>query len=175
MSEEQPRSPKDPGHSGQDSNDRFRRLSASDEDQAGKSGDTKPSRPIRVPSDTAPDEAKTIFPGGQAGDWTPAPPPLGHTPPTPPPFMDESGMPLPRRVTETDPEATQVSGAAYSATPTGRGSKPKAKRGDGGRKLAQLRARIARLGCLPRILIFSGFVLILLAVGGTFFALYEYA
>lgn len=147
---------------------RFRR-SSSPNDESNDLGDTRPSRPVKANSPA--DEAATIFPGQPVGDWTPAPPPLGHTPPGPRPSMDESGMPLPRRVAETDPDATQVSGAAYS--PTARTRRAQAAGGGGGR-LGRLRERIGRMGWLPRAVIYGGFALILLAVAGLAFAFYEY-
>ncbi len=47
-------------------------------------------------------------------DRIPPPPPLGSAGRTPPPSLDEEGMPLPRRVTEDDLEATQVSHSAFT-------------------------------------------------------------
>jgi penicillin-binding protein 1C len=93
--------------------------------------------------------------------------------------MDPSGMPLPRRVTETDPEATQVTGAAYSSTGRGRRPRPtgpnKTKGGGLRDRWNNIRERIGHLGCLPRLLIYGGFALVLIAVLGIAFVLYEYA
>lgn len=172
MAEESSQSPEEKNHPGEGSSNRFRRLSDSKNDEGkSKLGDTQPSRPIKV-SGKSGDDAETMFPGAEAGDWTPAPPPLGHTPAGPRPSMDESGMPLPRRVAETDPDATQVSGAAYS--PTARGRKAKRGKSGEGSKFAKFKQRVAAMGCLPRAFIYGGFAVILLAVAGLAFALYEY-
>jgi len=89
--------------------------------------------------------------------------------------MDESGMPLPRRVAETDPDATQVSGATYSPTARGRKAKRgKSGKGSEGGRFAKFKQRVAAMGCLPRALIYGGFAIILLAVAGLAFAIYEY-
>ena len=192
MTEGLGRSPRSRRKSAEDANDRFRRLAASDEGEGqGELGDTQPSQPLKVGKDarqgtqpsravkigqTPPDEAPTTFPGAEDADWTPAPPPLGHTPVGARPTTDESGMPLPRRVAEVDPEATQVSGAAFS--PTGRNRRPKADSSAAGGIRGRLRAwrqRIGRMGCLPRLLIYGAFALIFLLVAGVAFALYEYA
>ncbi len=171
MPEETPQASEGKEHPGEGPSSRFRRLSASGNDEdKGKLGDTQPSRPVKISPNSA-DNAETVFPGAEAGDWTPAPPPLGHTPAGPTPSMDESGMPLPRRVAETDPDATQVSGAAFS--PAGR--KPKgAGKGNANGRWAKFRERLGGIGCLPRVLIYGGFALILLAVAGVAFAMYEY-
>ncbi|MEJ2484158.1 MAG: transglycosylase domain-containing protein [Anaerolineales bacterium] len=47
----------------------------------------------------------------------PPPPPLGSAGRTPPPALDSEGMPLPRRVTEDDLDATRVSPSALSTPP----------------------------------------------------------
>ncbi|MEX2161332.1 MAG: transglycosylase domain-containing protein [Anaerolineales bacterium] len=126
--------------------------------------DTQPSRAIKI-GQVAPDEAPTIFPGTPDSEWAPAPPPLGHTPPGAPPLMDESGMPRPRKAAETGPHtgsrprrpASKVSGGGFGAW------------------WAAARARFGRMGCLPRLLIFGGFALILLLVAGVAFVLYQYS
>ena len=190
MSEGLGRSPRSKRNSGEGASGRFRRLASSSEDALQPSlSDTQPSQPIKVrPSgDTEPsrafhvipDDAATILPGADSADWTPAPPPLGHTPAGAPPAMDPSGMPLPRRVTETDPEATRVTGAAYATTSRGRRPKPtgpnKTKGGGFRNRLNMIRERIAHLGCLPRLLIYGGFALVLIAILGFAIVLYEYA
>lgn len=190
MSEGLGSSPRNKRNSGEGASGRFRRLASSSEDSAQPLlSDTQPSQPIKVPhpGDTAPsravrvaaDDAATILPGGESADWTPAPPPLGHTPAGAPPAMDLSGMPLPRRVTETDPEATQVTGAAYATTGRGRRPKPTGpqKTKDGGfrDRFNMIHQRIASMGCLPRLLIYGGFALVLVVVLGFAFVLYEYA
>lgn len=158
---------------------RFKRLSTSKEDAAPDLGDTHPSQPVRVVGDTQPsraiklkdipaDEAPTILPGAEEGEWTPAPPPLGDTPVGLPPAMDESGMPLPRR-SGTGP----VSGST-SRRP--KASKKPQKFLDKVRTWwGNMRARFIRMGCLPRLLIYAGFGIIVLLVLGVAFALYEYA
>ena len=177
MTEGLGRSPRSKRNSGEGASDRFKRLASSSEDSPKEQplSDTQPSRAMRIGKA---DEAATILPSADAGDWTPAPPPLGHTPAGNPPAMDPSGMPLPRRVTETDPEATQVGGAAYSATARGRRPRPtgpnKVKGGGFRNRLNSIRERIGRMGCLPRLLIYGGFALVLLAVSGFAFVLYEY-
>lgn len=163
MTEGLGRSPRNKRQAGEGASDRFKRLAASEEDAP--LSDTQPSQPIKV-NPAAPDEALTIAPGAEPGEWTPAPLPLGHTPLGAPPAMDESGMPLPRRVGDTGERAA-----------TGRARKPKsAGKGKGGfrDRINALRQRVAGLGCLPRILIYGGFAIILLAVAGVAFALYEY-
>ncbi|MEX2144167.1 MAG: transglycosylase domain-containing protein [Anaerolineales bacterium] len=184
------RSPRSRRNSGESASGRFKRLAASDEENA--LSDTRPSQPVKIskpakgntqPSravkidQTPPDEAPTIFPGAQADEWTPAPPPLGHTPAgASPPPTDESGMPLPRRVAEVDPEATQVTGAAYSPTARSRRQKAAGAAAGGlGGRFNAWRQRIGRMGCLPRILIYGSFALIFLLIAGVAFALYEYA
>ncbi len=173
----------------EDAHKRFRRLANAEGDEnvpaAGdtqpsrpikttqpKSGDTQPSRAMRV-GGVPPDEAPTIFPAAD-GEWTPAPPPLGDTPIGAPPSTDTSGMPLPRRVAEKDPEATQVSGAAYAPIKRSQAQPPKDWRGRLGDGWNRLRQRVGRMGCLPRLLIFGAFGLILLLVLGAAAALYEY-
>src|SRR3990172_183248 len=190
MSEGLGRSPRSKRNSGEGASGRFRRLASSSEDVPKSSlSDTQPSQPVKIrgDGDTEPsravriskDDASTVLPGADSADWTPAPPPLGHTPAGAPPAMDASGMPLPRRVTETDPEATQVTGAAYS--PTGRGRRPKptgpnkVKGGGFRERFNNLRARVSQMGCLPRLLIYGAFALILITVLGFAFVLYEYA
>lgn len=169
-------------------NKRFRRLSASDDGPtpvsdtqpsrpvpSAPASQTRPSRAVRV-SPPAPDEAPTTFPGADSSEWTPAPPMLGHTPAAARPSTDESGMPLPRRVTETDPDATQVSASAYASTSRRRAGKPaKANSGGFGGRFAALRERVASMGCLPRILIYGAFGAVLLTVLGVAFVLYQYA
>ena len=183
------RSPRSRRNSGEGASRRFRRLAASDEELS--LGDTQPSQPVRINKipmegtqssrpmkggQVAPDEAPTVFPSADRGEWTPSPPPLGHTPPGAPPPTDESGMPLPRRVAETDPEATQVTGAAYSPTALSRRAKPGSPAGGGlGAWFKRLGERFGGMGCLPRLLIFGSFAVILLFVAGVAFALYEYA
>jgi penicillin-binding protein 1C len=163
---EEPSQPKDKKSEG--ASDRFRRLS-SESDKA-KLGDTQPSRPVkRIPNS---DDAATIFPGAPAGDWTPAPPPLGHTPAGPHPSMDDSGMPLPRRVAEVDPDATQVSGAAYS--PTARARRSKAGGKGGGGRWQRIKERYGNMGCLGRGLIALSLALIASLAAGGAFAMYEY-
>jgi penicillin-binding protein 1C len=175
MAEEQARTPEDKPHRGEGASDRFKRLAAADESQPEEQNlsDTQPSRPVKLnPSDNA----ETVFPAAEVGDWTPAPPPLGHTPAGARPSTDDSGMPLPRRVTETDPGATQVTGAAYSPTARNRKPRPggKQKQAAGGGRWSRFRERIGNLGCLPRVFIYGAFAAILLAIAGTAFALYEY-
>lgn len=164
-------------HPGEGASDRFRRLSASGAhpalpgDEAPALSDTQPSRPMPVdPGLVPPDEAPTIF--EPVGDFTPAPPPLGHTPSGPRPAMDEFGMPLPRRVAEVDPEATRVSRAAYSNT--GRTAASAAGSNGGGSRFKQWWARVGRMGCLPRVLVYGAIATILLAMAGLAFAFYEY-
>ncbi|HEX9595571.1 MAG TPA: transglycosylase domain-containing protein, partial [Anaerolineales bacterium] len=199
MTEGLGRSPRSRRNSGEGSSHRFKRLAASDEEYvaaeaaasaAAPIGDTQPSQPVRInkPSQSGtqpsqaikvgqvpPDEADTSFPGASSAEWTPPPPPLGNTPPGTPPPTDESGMPLPRRVAEVDPDATQVTGAAYSPARRARKPKPAAPGGGGiGAWFNRLRERFGRMGCLPRLLIYGSFALIFLLVAGVAFALYEY-
>ena len=114
MPEDQAPSPQEEPSS-QESRDRFRRLMESDDheliddDQDDALADTQPSQaiPVEAPADLSdtspsapvraapdesgelePDEAETIAPLPGVSAFTPAPPPLGHTPPTPPPAMD---------------------------------------------------------------------------------------
>lgn len=82
-------------------------------------------------------------------------------------------MPLPRRVAETDPEATQVSGAAYSPTARARRGRPAGGKGGSGR-WSRIKDRFGNLGCLGRGLIVAGFGLIALLMVGGAFAMYEY-
>ncbi|MBX3003069.1 MAG: transglycosylase domain-containing protein [Anaerolineales bacterium] len=189
MPENPPTAPQPPH--GEGASDRFRRLSASGaHDPQPSLGDTQPSQPVAAtPSDTQPqsplppDEAPTLFgePLIPAGDY-PAPPPLGHTPAGPRPSMDEFGMPLPRRVAESDPEATRVTGAAYRHSRATRplsasqaeATQPLPSGAGWGARLTHWWRRVGRMGCLPRVLVYGGIAAILLAMAGLAFAFYEY-
>ena len=78
------------------------------------------------PGEEEPDLADTSPTLQQKLNRIPPPPPLGQAGRTPPPILDENGMPLPRRVTEEDLDATQVSPAALSSpTPQRPASRPR--------------------------------------------------
>jgi penicillin-binding protein 1C len=97
------------------------------------------------------------------------PPPLGDTPTTYPPPVDSDGMPLPRRVTETDMGATDVSGTAYDSdqdTPRPRRLKPDRPSRFGGSWGAG--------GCFLRMLIWGMFSAILIGLGLFSFMLVQY-
>ncbi|TAK13685.1 MAG: penicillin-binding protein [Anaerolineae bacterium] len=171
--------------------ERFRRLtgSPSPEDPApSPSGDTEPTLADKsrfVP----PDEAETILteisPSG-----TPVPPRLGNTPPITPPRVDTQGMPLPRRATESDIGATQVSERAFVPPPrpvepphqpgpaTGGirvtrrsapplGNRPPAPPARGGRGWSSW-------GCLLRLSILTVFASVLLFASAVLFMLIQY-
>lgn len=203
MSEDQPSSPSQQEPSDENALDRFRRLLDSDENgEEGKHAapadhveesedddflaDTQPSRPVKVdpevsPADSpsgplAPDEADTLHPPVDMAAFTPAPPPLGHTPPTPPPSMDDSGMPLPRRVPERDPDATRVTRAAYSGGPTAPQSAGHGEGGNGRWRSwwGRARQRFSNTGGLWRVLIALAFLGVIVGVAGLAFALYQY-
>lgn len=59
-----------------------------------------------------------IIPPAEAGKYTPPPADLGETPPKPPPAIGTYGLPLPRRVPETDVNATRVAPRSGGQTTT---------------------------------------------------------
>ena len=109
--------------------ERFRRL-LSDQEKAEQEsgneslGDTQPSKPTKLKRDRKArqgDQAEESETGAMQDPeegHTPAPPPLGETPVTDIPKLDDSGMPLPQRVPERDVDATQVVGSAFFQGPT---------------------------------------------------------
>jgi penicillin-binding protein 1C len=112
---------------------------------------------------------------GDQGISSPPPPPLGTTPQRHPPPLDAYGMPLPRRVNQIDTQGTRVSSSMYqgaapagtipqSAAPTAKASPPKSARGSWRRAM----------GCLLRMFILAVFAGIIVLVGLSSFALYEY-
>lgn len=188
MAEEKDQTPEDSPNPGEEADERFRRLAASDEKMPQSDqeidaeaeatdsaiADTQPSKPLRPlvsQEGLSPDEAETIHPNTDFEAFTPAPPPLGDTPPAPPPWLDSSGMPLPQRVPERDLDATRVSGAAYA--PSGAPSH-RTRRTKGGKSGQDVRRRFASMGCLLRAAILGVFGIVLLAILGLAFALYQY-
>lgn len=197
MNEDHPSPNGEQEPSNDDALDRFRRLMDSDEngpeaqppapsasDEDDSLADTQPSRPVRVEGEEeassatrhlAPDEADTLHPSADMEAFTPAPPPLGDTPPTPPPSMDESGMPLPHPVPERDPDATRVTRAAYSGGPPA--PVPPGQGGGWERWRAwwaRARRQFGDFSGLLRVLIGLVFIGIVLGMAGLAFALYQY-
>ena len=77
---------------------------------------TDPNAETDVPAEPESDLADTSPTLQEKLNKIPPPPPLGNAERTPPPALDEDGMPLPRRVTEDDLDATQVTPAAISSS-----------------------------------------------------------
>jgi len=106
-----------------------------DEEQKHKLPDEVISRPESAQSETDL--------GTQLGDTPPSmskmqgrippPPPLGRSGQTPPPALDAEGMPLPRRVTEDDLDATRVSPSAVITKPPQR-PRPQSSRPSGSQR-----------------------------------------
>jgi penicillin-binding protein 1C len=141
-------------------------------------GDTQPSKPTKLKNKYGSGKAEAESPEPKSKidpeeGFTPAPPPLGETPVTESPILDESGMPLPQRVPERDVDATQVVGSAFFQAPTK--ESPSSKVGGVESRSAVLMKRFYGMGCLVRGLIFSAFAGLILAILGTSFALYEYS
>lgn len=114
----------------------------------------------------------------------PPPPPLGPTPQHPPPALGTQGMPLPRRVAEIDLQATRVAPAAFAndkrqTRPVlAQKPAPPVQRASSGAGLA-LAANgkdnyRQAMGCLVRMGLIFLLLLILLAIVGGSFMLYEY-
>ena len=86
-----------------------------DESPQGNASELDDTQPNKLTDESGGPDAAT---SSQDAPQTPAPPPqLGRTPPNQSLSIDEHGMPLPQRVTETDTGATQVTQAAYQAAP----------------------------------------------------------
>jgi len=150
-----------------------------DEEEGDSLADTQPTRFVSAPlktgdkDDIPPDEADTGASKPLAAQSaTPPPPSLGDTPKTPPPAVDERGMPLPRRVSETDETATQVTASAYKS-PTRPKRPPSRRRPKRGKSLVE-RSMQGDMGCLLRGGVIALFAIVLLALGMLSFALYEY-
>ena len=135
----------------QDPGERLRRLLASEEE-------TRPEAP------TPPPEAAQPRPKGQ----TPPPPSTARSY-TPPPAIDQHGMPLPRRVDEIDTGGTRVTPAAHAPPAAGR----RTASAKYGRPPSSLNWRKG-LGCLLRALVTLLFILIALGLIAGSFALYQY-
>jgi penicillin-binding protein 1C len=118
---------------------------------------------------SGPSEDETIPPEDYMPSKHIPPPPLGDTPLPYPPAVDSEGMPLPRRVTETDMGATNVSMTAFTPqerTPPPRSLAPnRPARGGGGWGVS---------GCLLRMFIWGMFSMILLGLGVVTFMLVQY-
>ena len=111
-------------------------------------------------------------------DETP-PPSLGTTPHTPPPALDERGMPLPRRLDRTHPRGSTLPPAAYGTRPgtkkVSQRAKPRSKfsawwmeKGPGGWGKGQ------SWGCLIRMLVIAAFIGVVLAIIGGSIAVFYY-
>jgi hypothetical protein len=103
-----------------------------------------------------PDSRETVALEEIISSTPPPPPPLGTTPPAPPIEIDSQGMPLPRRVHETDLDATQVSQAAYQP-PQRPTTPPPPPSGPTASKPRPKRNWIAGMGCVVRMAILSLF------------------
>ena len=151
-----------------------------------KLADTQPNK---VAEEDTPDSAATLPPDVNE---IPAPPPeLGQTPPSRSLSIDEHGMPLPERVTETDTGATQVTQSAYQTpvssqplrrpgsgpTPVQTGALPPNASGPTLVKpsIAERGSRWLRgLGCLAQLFVLSLFGVVLLGLGTLSFGVYQY-
>ncbi|MFN2235078.1 MAG: transglycosylase domain-containing protein, partial [Anaerolineales bacterium] len=112
---------------------------------------------------------------------TKPPPPLGNTPQTAPPALDTQGMPLPKRVDEIDPGATQVSPIAYQTRISANVSQPSRKAQEfipGYQPLPESKIRRVDwskgMGCLLRMVIIGIFVAIILGLVFGSFMLFQY-
>jgi len=114
----------------------------------------------------------------------PAPQPLGSTPQRPPPALGTQGMPLPRRVDEIDVHATRVSPSAYSANKQRTRPIPVQRPVPTGRSAVQANVPVQgangkdryrqTMGCMLRMGLLGLLVIVLLAIVGGSFMLYEY-
>lgn len=111
-------------------------------------------------------------------DDTP-PPPLGATPHTPPPALDERGMPLPRRLDQTPARGNTLPPSAYRTRPgIKKGTSPKKppsklltwwnSKGPGGWGRSQT------WGCLLRMLVIAVFSAVVLAIIIVSVAIFHY-
>ncbi|HBY09163.1 MAG TPA: hypothetical protein DEH22_15805, partial [Chloroflexi bacterium] len=114
--------------------------------------------------------------------FTPPPPPLGTTPQTALPAVDPRGMPLPRRVDQVDGGATRVTPVAYRErtavhTPPTPNFQQQAPPVQAAYQPAPAKRSIdwgIGFGCLLRMVILSLFGIVILAIAGGSFALFEY-
>ncbi len=171
----------------EDPRERFKRLLASEDE-------TLPDLPVDPDTDinADPDDWWRTR-AGAAPDSEPAAPvdevPATQTPPAPPPpqstqpprhsvpAVDQNGMPLPRRVNETDLDGTRVSPAAYSPSST----TPPRPLPASPRQPIQYKQRPTRssdlrrgLGCLLRIAILVVFGMVLTGLLLGTWGLYQY-
>ncbi len=112
------------------------------------------------------------------------PQPLGNTPQRPPPALGTQGMPLPRRVDEIDVHATRVSPSAYSANRQRTRPILVQRPGQPVRPAIQTTAQVQgangkdryrqMMGCLLRMGLIGLLLIVLLAIVGGSFMLYEY-
>ncbi len=110
--------------------------------------------------------------------------PLPDTPPSPPSFgqnqirqpaVDEQGMPLPRRVDQVDPYGTRVSQAAYQPPPPPPSRPvPRPVQPAPAPQPEKPRRPNRWWGCLVRLMVYGGFLLVLGFIGFSAFALYQY-
>ena len=184
MSEKKPLQQSDSENKKGDSQDRFRRLTSSREEpenqESDSLSDTQPSKPTRLKQsqqlnvNVSSDEADTIAPKETEEGHTPAPPPLGETPVTEAPSLDDSGMPLPHRVPERDVDATQVVGSAFFQNESTKKTKKRTQKSQRPLK-TDLTKNFYRMGCLLRGVILAAFAGVILVILGISFALYQYS
>jgi penicillin-binding protein 1C len=97
----------------------------------------------------------------------------------PPPAIDRNGMPLPRRVDQVDPYATQVTPSAYGSTNQSAGATRKTPKNTVSntqpvRALQNPTAWQKTAGCLLRFVIAMLFVVVLIIVAAGSFGVYQY-
>ncbi|MBN2503334.1 MAG: transglycosylase domain-containing protein, partial [Anaerolineales bacterium] len=119
-------------------------------------------------------ESDTHVPFNERSGYTPPPPPLGQTPLGRLPAVDRDGMPLPRRVTETDLDATHVSPAAYIPPPP-----PNTPPDQPTNAFPQTPSKPAKkkrrnYGCFIRMLILSFFAGLIIVLGFVSYGMYMY-
>ncbi|MEK6222203.1 MAG: transglycosylase domain-containing protein, partial [Chloroflexota bacterium] len=144
------------------------------EDDLGSQEETKPNKALReksaedIPNDLrVPNDQETVIPPATDSHKTP-PPPLGDISDRMPPPVDSQGMPLPRRVTQSDLGGTQPSKAALSSSQSGPARKAPNSSFAGGRGLAPETKTISpwrKRSCFLRLVILGLFASVLLALG----------
>ncbi len=139
-------------------------VMAGDQISGEPSGDTEPVKPFVESGLSSEADTETHKDLGK-GERLP-PPPLGDSTQFPSPVVDSEGMPLPRRVTETDLGATQVAPMAVipsTAPPPSRSSAPR-----------QFSRGWRAGGCFLRMFIWGLFATVFVGLAGMTFMLLQY-
>lgn len=146
--------------------------------------------PVNLATQAIPTSEEDTAPLGPGSATTPHVPFGGNTPPNVKPALDKYGFPLPRRVEETDVNATRVSPAAYgqppqrprqaSRPPVSTPPPPPPPRPS---RAVQPKPRPRRqpgfeprpnLGCLARGALVSAFILAVILLCGVSFVIFQY-